>query len=71
MRSNEDRGGKIPFIVDVAIALALGASFIYFVVVTEYHVGAGELTHAQLLLLGTKLRTAHSTLLTGNDNKRE
>ena len=71
MRSSDGRGEEVPFIVNVAIALALGASFTYFIIVTEYRVGPGELTHAQLLLLGTKIRTAHSTVLTGNDNKRE
>jgi hypothetical protein len=69
MRSSEGRGGKIPLIVDVAIALALVASFIFFIVVMEYHVGAGELTHAELRLFGAKIRTAHSTVPTGNDNK--
>jgi hypothetical protein len=43
MRSSEGRGGKIPLIVDVAIALALVASFIFFIVVMEYHVGAANL----------------------------
>jgi len=71
MRSNDGRGGKVPFVVDVAIALSLVASAAFFIIVTEYHVGAGELTHAELLLLGTKIRTAHSTVLTGNDNKSE
>ncbi len=69
MRSSEGRGEKFPLIIDVAIALALVASFAFFIVVMEYHVGAGELTHAELLLLGAKIRTAHSTVLTGNDNK--
>ena len=69
MRSSEDRGAKASLLSDVAIALGLIASFAYFIVIVEYHVGAGELTHAQLLLLGAKIRTAHSTAPAGN-NKR-
>ena len=69
MRSSEGRGGKVLLTVDVAIALALVASVVFFIVVMEYHVGAGELTRAELLLLGAKIRTARSTVPTGNDNK--
>jgi hypothetical protein len=53
------------------VALPLGLSFAFFIVVSEYHVGTDELSRAQLRLLGTKIRAAHSTALTGNDNKRE
>ncbi len=69
MRSREDRRATVSLFSDVAIALGLIASFVYFIVIAEYHVGAGELTHAQLLLLGAKIRTAHSTAPVGN-NKR-
>ena len=69
MRSMEDRVPTVSFFSDVAIALGLIASFVYFIVIVEYHVGAGELTHVQLLLLGAKIRTAHSTAPAGN-NKR-
>jgi hypothetical protein len=61
MRSSDGRGEAFTFIVDVTIALALVASFTFFIIVTEYHVGTGELTHAEVLLRGAKIRTAHST----------
>ena len=70
MRSNKGRNGKIPLIADLVIAFGVAASFVFLVIVVEYHVGAGELTHAQLLLLGAKIRTAHPTGSVSNDNKR-
>jgi len=36
----------------------------------DYSFGQGELTHAELLSLGAKIRTAHSTVPVGNDKKR-
>ena len=71
MRSSDDLWKKIPLIADMGIALGVVASFAYCIIVMEYHVGAGELTHAELLLLGAKKRTAHSTEPSGNNNKRQ
>ncbi len=67
MQSREPRRATISFFSDVAIALGLVASFVYFIVIVEYHIGAGELTHGQLLLLGGKIRTTHSTAPSGNN----
>lgn len=71
MRSSAARRWDVPLIVDVAIALALVSTVTFFIIVMEYHVGAGELTHAQLLLLSAKKRTPHTSALIRNDNKRQ
>lgn len=69
MRSGVVRGRDVPLITDVAIALVLVGTVTFFVVVMEYCVGRGELTHAQLLLLGANVRIAHSTDPTIDDKK--
>lgn len=69
MRSGVVRHRNVPLIVDVAIALVLVGTVTFFIVVMEYCVGRGELTRAQLLLLGANVRIAHSTDPTIDDKK--
>ena len=70
MRSGVVRRRDVPLIADVAIALVLVCTVAFFIVVMEYCVGRGELTHAQLLLLGANVRIARSTNSTIDDKKR-
>ena len=49
----------VPFVVDLTIALGLAFSAAFFIIVTEFCVGRGELTRAQLSLLDTNARMAH------------
>ncbi len=69
MRSGVVRRRDVLLIVDVAIALVLVGTVTFFIVVMEYCVGRGELTHAQLLLLGANVRIAHSIDPTIDDKK--
>ena len=62
MRSSAARRRDVPLIVDVAIALALVGTVTFFITVMEWCVGHGELTQAELLLLGVNVRMAHSTV---------
>ena len=70
MRSSVARRLDVPLIADVAIAVALVGTVTFFILVVEFCVGQGELTQAQLLLLGANIRTAHSAAPIINDNKR-
>ena len=69
MRSSAARRRDVPLFVDVAIALALVGTVTFFIIVMEYCVGHGELTEAQLLLLGAKVRTAHVAMPSSSDNQ--
>jgi hypothetical protein len=60
MRSREPRREWSSFLADLIVAVGLLVSFAYLIIVVEYHVGAGELTHAQLQLLVGKTRAAHA-----------
>ncbi len=68
MRMSAARRRDVPLMVDVAIGLVLVAVATFYIVVTEYYVGNGELTRAELLLLDTKVRVAHAP--TRTDNKK-
>jgi hypothetical protein len=59
MRSGWPRHTEVPFVVDMTIALALCATVTFFIVVMEFCVGQGELTHAELLLLGSRAHSAN------------
>jgi hypothetical protein len=72
MRARVARHTRVPLLVDVAIALALVAAVTFYIVVTEYRVGNGELTRAELLLLDSKTHVAHAHLIrNGKTTKQE
>jgi hypothetical protein len=48
------------FAADIAIAASVAFSAAFFLIVMEYCVGNGELTHAQLALLGGKAHAVHA-----------
>ena len=60
MRASVARRPHGATIANGAIALAVIGSAAFFIVVMEFCVGHGELTQAELSLLGAKIRVAHS-----------
>jgi hypothetical protein len=61
MRTSVARRPTGATIADAAIGLALVGSAAFFIIVMEFCVGHGELTQAELSLLGAKVRVAHSS----------
>ena len=59
MRSRAQRE-DVPFVVDVAIAIGLVFAVTLFTIVTEFCIGRGELTRAQLNLLAAPALVAHA-----------
>jgi hypothetical protein len=59
MRTSIARRPNGAAIIDTAIALALVGSAAFFILVMEFCVGHGELTHAELSLLGARMRVTH------------
>jgi hypothetical protein len=62
--------GTVRSLPNVAIAVALVDTVTFFIFVVEFCGGQGELTQAQLLLLGANIRMAHLAAPIINDNKR-
>ena len=56
------------FALDLAIALGVTASAVTTILITEYHVGSGELTYAQRGLLDDGTRATPITLVKTNNN---
>ena len=56
------------FALDLAIALGVTASAATTILITEYHVGSGELTYAQRGLLGDGARAMRITPVKTNNN---
>ena len=61
MRTSVARRPHGETIANGAIALALIGSAAFFIIVMEFCVGHGELTQAELSLLGAKVRVAHTS----------
>lgn len=60
MQRGEADHADVPLIVDVAIGFVLCATIAFFVVVMEYCIGSGELSRAELQLLGPEPQSLHA-----------
>ena len=69
MRSSAASRRDMAFYVNAAIAFAWVCAVTYFIVVVEYCVGQGELTHAQLLLLGAKTHVVRAAESKNNESQ--
>ena len=58
----------LAFALDLAIALGITASAAYTILITEYHVGSGELTYAQRGLLDGVERVTRIAPIKINNN---
>lgn len=68
MRSVLDHRLAWTFALDLAIALGVAASATTTILITEYHVGSGELTSAQRRLLDDGTRATRITPVKYNNN---
>ena len=73
MRSGISPRLALAFALDVAIALGVCGSATATILITEYHVGSGELTYAQRRLLDDDTRAARITpiKIKNNDTSRK
>ena len=73
MRSATGPRFAMTFALDVAIALGVAGSAATTILITEYHVGSGELTYAQRRLLddGTRAPPITTIKINNNDTSRK